>query len=218
MSQRLIPGVGWVDATRSASGLVPGRGYVLEDGSTTVTVALSGPTKGQCNTASTNFTVTISGAIGGNIVITPTAVAGCTFTPTSLTLSSGTPSGTFTVTPTTAGVKSIAVTNDGGWTNPNAINYTAYRVLSVTLNDRSGAVKSSLTGLRWAFFDQATPDLFLTPVSKGSTGTTDGSGVFYQEISATSLGAGGVGWLIISDSDGTANVASNAVSCPVTVT
>jgi hypothetical protein len=87
---------------------------------------------------------------------------------------------TLTVLPPVATTVSLLITTDG--TTPAA----------------------SLTGLKWAFYDQATPDLFTTaPVARGSTGTTNGAGVFVASITGTVLRQGQIGYLIVTNSDGT---------------
>lgn len=86
----------------------------------------------------------------------------------------------------------------------NAI-FNAYYAKHVTLTlvDSSGSPRANLSGLKWAFFDQVTPDLFVAPVDKGNNGSTDGSGVLSLALTNTSLAVGGVGWLVITNSDGT---------------
>ena len=93
---------------------------------TSIAVTLSGPSSGIFNIASTNFTVGANGPIGANIVVTPSSGSGGgTFTPTTVTLTTGAPTATFTYTPTTTGAKTISVTNNQGLTNPASIAYTA---------------------------------------------------------------------------------------------
>lgn len=87
-------------------------------------IAVSGPTTGTVGVASSSFTVSANGAITGTVVITP-AATGCTFTPATVNISSGTPTATFACTAAAAGAKSITVTNNGGLTNPTALTYTA---------------------------------------------------------------------------------------------
>jgi hypothetical protein len=90
-------------------------------------VSLTAPATpaGLVNKASANFTVALTpgGGTNAGVVVTPTPVAGCVFTPTTVTLSTGTPSATFTVTPSTAGVKTIAITNGGALSNPSSVTY-----------------------------------------------------------------------------------------------
>lgn len=94
-------------------------------------VTLTGPTGGVVNAASTAFTVGTNGTRSGSVTVTPTPVTGVTFSPTSVTLAAGTGTATFTATPTTTGAKSIAVTNDGGLSNPAAITYTVTAAATV---------------------------------------------------------------------------------------
>lgn len=93
------------------------------------------------------------------------------------------------------------------------------RTVSLTLTTDGSTPAASLTGLKWAFFDEVTPDDFAAPVSQGSVETTDGSGVLSLSVN-TSLGSGATGWLIVTDSDGTTtqSPAHKAFSGPVTVT
>lgn len=87
-------------------------------------VTLTGPTSGIVNNASSAFTVGTNAARTAAVVVTPTAVTGVTFNPTSVTLPIGSATATFTATPSTTGTKTIAVTNDSGLTNPASITYT----------------------------------------------------------------------------------------------
>ncbi len=91
-------------------------------------VSLSGPTSGTVGQASTNFTVALipNGGTDSGVTVTPNDGGnGGTFAPTTVTLSTGTPSATFKYTPAVTGVIPINVTNNGGLTNPSGINYTS---------------------------------------------------------------------------------------------
>lgn len=89
-------------------------------------ITLSGPSSGQVAGASSNFTVGANGTITGSIVVTPSAGGGGgTFSPTSVTISAGSPTATFTYTPASSGAKTISVTNNGGLANPSSLTYTA---------------------------------------------------------------------------------------------
>ena len=85
---------------------------------------LSGPSGGQVNAASTNFTVTPNGPYTGTI--TPASTGTGTFSPTSLTWSETSAPQTFTYTPTsTAGSPhTISTTSSPGLSNPSGIAYT----------------------------------------------------------------------------------------------
>lgn len=96
------------------------------DAPTTTTLTLSGPTSGVVNVTSTDFTVSVSGPVGADIVVTPSSGSGGgTFSPTAVTLTPGAPTATFTYRPTTTGAKAIGVTNNQGLTNPASIAFTA---------------------------------------------------------------------------------------------
>jgi lysophospholipase L1-like esterase len=89
-------------------------------------VTLTGPTSGTVGVASSAFTVGANGTITGTVVLTPSdGGAGGTFAPTSVSISSGTPTATFTYTASSAGGKTISVANDGALSNPSSITYTA---------------------------------------------------------------------------------------------
>lgn len=84
----------------------------------------------------------------------------------------------------------------------NVVSPLTSRTVTVTLVNESGSAQASLSSLKWAWFDQVTPDLALAPTCSGTTETTNGSGVLTIPIQ-TSLGTGDVGWLIVTNSDGT---------------
>ncbi len=87
---------------------------------------LSGPSSGTTGVASTNFTVGANGTITGTVTVTPSDAAdGGTFTPTSVAISSGTPTATFTYTPASTGVKTISISDDGGLTDATSLSYTS---------------------------------------------------------------------------------------------
>lgn len=75
--------------------------------------------------------------------------------------------------------------------------------VTLTLENGAGAPAASLSSLKWAFFDQATPDSFAAPVAKGAAESTDGSGVLVVDITGTDLDAGANGYLIVTNTDGT---------------
>jgi hypothetical protein len=102
---------------------------------------LSGPTSGATGAASSSFTVGANGPITGTVVVTPNdASAGGTFTPTTVSISSASPTATFTYTPATAGAKTIATTNNGGLTNPASITYTASAAGGATVAPNNAAI------------------------------------------------------------------------------
>lgn len=100
----------------------------------------------------------------------------------------------------------------GGTVNQPAEPIYAYAVsefaatattVTVTLTTDGSTPAASLTGLRWAFFDQALPNSMAAPVAKGTGASTNGSGVFSVSITGTALLVGATGWLVVTNSDGT---------------
>lgn len=86
------------------------------------TFSVTGPSSGNVNSASTNFTVTPDNLYTGTITLTPSG--GGLSTPIVLTFTDATPQ-TFTITPTTGGTVTLTPSNNGGLTNPTALTYTA---------------------------------------------------------------------------------------------
>lgn len=89
--------------------------------------------------------------------------------------------------------------------------------VSVPLVSAANVPSASLTGLKWAYWDQATPDLFVAPIVKGVTESTDASGLLVLDITGSDLTAGSVGWVTVTNSDGTTtqSPAHKAFSGPV---
>jgi hypothetical protein len=94
----------------------------------------------------------------------------------------------------------------------------ATKTVTVNLVNTSGSAQSGLSSLKWAFWDEVTPNLMLHPTDQGSAETTDGSGVLAITVHTT-LSAGGIGWLVVTNSDGTTtqSPAHKAFSGPVAV-
>ncbi len=90
---------------------------------------------------------------------------------------------------------------------------------TVTLTSDGTTPRASLTGLKWAWFDQVTPNLFVAPTDKGAAATTNASGVMTVTLTNTAKTAGQVGWLVVTDSDGTVaqSPSAKAFAGPVTV-
>lgn len=93
------------------------------------------------------------------------------------------------------------------------------RQVVLTLTSDGATPVPGLSSLRWAFFDQTNPGSFTAPSAKGTAETTDGAGSLVIDISGTTLAAGAVGWLVITDSDGstTQTPSARAFSGPVLV-
>jgi hypothetical protein len=87
------------------------------------TYAFTGPTSGNVNSVSANFTVTPDNLYTGTI--TPSdGGAGGTFTPTILTFSGSSAAQIFTYTPSTSGTKTISVSSNPILTDPANLTYT----------------------------------------------------------------------------------------------
>lgn len=78
------------------------------------TATLSGPNSGLCSVVSGVFTVTLDqpAGVGGVTVTVTDSVGGDTITATPFTIAAGHQTGTFTITPTTCGHRSISITTD----------------------------------------------------------------------------------------------------------
>ena len=146
--------------------------------------------------ASSPFSVSAAGIASTNAFGVPTVTRAQTFA----VAPSGVPSGTAFGSPT--------------------LTFTDTTLtVTLTLTTDGSTPAASLTGLKWAFFDQATPDLFTAPSAKGAIETTNGSGVIVIPVPGTTLTPGQVGWLTVTDSNGTTtqSPAHKAFSGPVTV-
>lgn len=137
------------DAANNNSTVVTSASFTMQTAATAVT--LSGPSAGTVSTPSTNFTVGANGAITGTVTVTPNdGGQGGTFNPTSVNISSGTPTATFTYTAATVGAKTISVTNNGSLSNPSNITYTASATnnppsFSGTIPTQSGTIGVAFT-------------------------------------------------------------------------
>lgn len=142
-------------------------------------------------------------------------------------LSLNTSTGEITGTPTTAGSFSAVVRATDTATNTANTGTISWTILaamattaSVTLTTDGTTPAASLTGLKWAYWDVLTPDLMTTaPLVKGSAETTDGSGVLTVTITGTTKRVGEVGYLLVTNSDGTTTqgAALRAFAAPVAV-
>jgi hypothetical protein len=89
--------------------------------------SLVGPERaaGPVGVDSAPFTVTLMppGSTHAGLMIVPQSDGGGTFTPTQMTLTTALPTATFVYTPTTAGTKTITITNNGGFADPAGFTY-----------------------------------------------------------------------------------------------
>jgi hypothetical protein len=115
---------------------------------TAYTVTAPATPRGKVTVASGNFTVTLgTGDPGGTVVFTPAASpANGAFTPTTLSLTNATRSGTFTFTPAVPGVYAISVANNGSITPPADVAYTG-----LSAPDDAHTVIKNTSGKRMTF-------------------------------------------------------------------
>jgi hypothetical protein len=140
---------GYVGLFRTGAGVVGTAvdDFILDDGtavSAATAVTLSGPTTGTVSVASSPFTIGANGTITGTVTVTPNdGGAGGTFNPTSVQITSASPTAQVTYTAGSTGARSIGVTNDGGLTNPTAITYTAAATGDTTPPTMNGTLTTS---------------------------------------------------------------------------
>ena len=167
-------------------------------------ITLSGPSSGTVGVASSNFTAGANGTITGTVTVTPSDGGdGGTFAPTSVAISSGTPTATFTYTAASAGspTATITVTNNGSLTNPAGIAYTATAPaatsLVVTVPDAAG-----LSGFSAAVLSTSTPTTGSTVIKTATSITFNGSGQATIDITGLGLAVGARRWVTLTNSNG----------------
>jgi hypothetical protein len=89
---------------------------------------LAGPVSGLQNNASAPFTVSANGALDSALVVRPTSTGSGTFTPSTVTLTAGTPTATFVYTPSRAGAAQIGLTSDAGLSAPKPLPFESRAV------------------------------------------------------------------------------------------
>lgn len=140
-------------------------------------ITLTGPSGGQVGVASAAFTVGANGAISGSHTVTPSdGGAGGSFSPANVTISAGTPTATFTYTPSTVGARTISAADADGYTAPSSLTYTATStagtLTSSALKNNTGTL---LTGVAFeAFVNNPTTGAL---VVKKTGLTSSGAGV-----------------------------------------
>lgn len=177
---------------------------ISASGGSATSVTLAGPSSGTVGVASSNFTVGANGTISGSVVVTPSdSSGGGSFSPSTVTISAASPTGTFTYTAGSAGTKSISVTNNGGISNPSALSYVASEVgsYSATFGPAyfsTGSGPQVSKAATWTVFMAAEPGSLTTTTGIDQSGTSDSTGVW----TATGLPQAGAGIVIAKDEDG----------------
>lgn len=225
---------------------IPSDTFTPVTGPTSYT--LTGPSAGRPSVASTNFTVTLNSAATSTVTITPSdSSGGGTFTPTSVSITTGNTAGTFTYTAGSTGAKAISTTNGSSLTNPSSLTFTAYSLavspgsqsvansvaasLTATLTP-SGALSATTTAgtLSTSAPTSGTPFTITTPSSGSGTatvtvtgpgGTSQTATVAYAPAAATALTLTGPSAVPVGSASSTFTIAANgslASSVTVTVT
>lgn len=141
-------------------------------------VTATGPSTGAVSVASTNFSIGVTpvgGTITGTVIVTPSdGGGGGSFTPSTVNLTTASPTATLTYTPTSTGVKTISFTNNGGLTNPGNITYTVTggAATAVTMTGpSSGPVSLASSNFTVGANGTITGTIIVTPSSGGGGGT-----------------------------------------------
>ena len=114
---------------------------------------------------------------------------------------------------------SAPLKDNSGLTLPleNAGGISILKTATVTLVNESGSAQTGLSSLKWAWFDEVTPDLFNAPTDQGAAESTDGSGVLTASLLNSTKPRGQIGWLIVTNSDGTVSATHRSFAGPVAV-
>lgn len=102
-----------------------------------------------------------------------------------------------------------------------AIEYYNMRKAEIPLVSTANSPQANKRNIKYAFFDQTTPDLFAAPVDKGGTygfgAVTGADGVLTIPLPNTTKTAGQTGSVVVSDSDGNTATVHKAFCGPVVV-
>ena len=185
------------DAAGNRSTVSSTSSFVVTAAAAATATTLTGPSTGTVSVASTNFTVGANGTITGTVVVTPSdSGGGGTFSPTTVSISSGSPTGTFIYTPGSAGAKTISTTNNGSLTNPTALTYTAssstVTFTSEILRDEFGLVLASLAMSYYRLYNVSTGALV---VSKTGLSTDSLGKVSFSDAALTAATSYKSDWL-----------------------
>jgi hypothetical protein len=133
----------------------------------------TGPSSGNANSASANFTVTPNNPFTGIITVTPMGTGSVGLSPKVLTFSNSATAQTFTIVPTVSGSITLVPTNGGTLANPASLNYTVNAVVPnapTSVVATAGDARASVT--------------FVAPTNNGGSNITG--------YTVTSIPAGGI--------------------------
>lgn len=136
------------------------------------------PSSGTTGYATSAFNVGVNGTLSGNVVVTPSdGGAGGTFSPTYVTLNSGTPTGAFTYTPASAGNKTISLSNNSGLSNPSGT--------TISVSSSSGTIAVDDANITWSPANWDTLNIGDYGVSVKSKQTTACGAYFKFSVTGT---------------------------------
>ncbi len=133
----------------------------------------TGPTSGNVNSASSNYTVTPNNLYTGTITITPSGTGSAGLSTKVLTFANSSAAQTFTITPIVSGSITLTPTNNGTLTNPANLSYTVNAVVPnapTSIVATSGDASASVT--------------FVAPTNTGGSAITG--------YTVTSIPSGGI--------------------------
>lgn len=162
------------------------------------------------STASFSFTVAGSGSLtvqakkNGTDVGSPFAVtAGVSANYTTPTLLIGDNGASYTF---------VATGDTAPTATSNAATLTVLQPIATTFSFTLNG-GNSLTGLKYAVFDQVTPDLWAAAIKKAANGSSNGSGVVTIDVTGlTARRIGELGSAVVTNSDGTATGGAQAAT------
>lgn len=157
---------------------------------------------------SSEFRVGLNGTFQGTVTVSISdGGASGALNPSVINIIDGASAG-FVYTPSVAGSPSLTLTNTAGLGNPPPAALTvsqpsvpATRSIALPLTTDGTTPVAGMTGLKYAWFDQVTPDAFTAPLLKGNNGVIS-EGVFNLELAGTTLAADQTGCLLLTTSNG----------------
>jgi hypothetical protein len=169
--------------------------------------------------------------ITGTLVVTPNDNGGGgSFAPAAVNLTTGSPTATFTYTPTSTGAKTIRATNNGSLTNPANLTYTASAAAATALTltgPSTGVAGSPSSAFTVGANGVITGTITVTPTAAGCTFTPTTVNISAGSPTATftcTAAAAGAKSITLANNGGLSNpsvfayTASPALATSVTVT
>lgn len=181
------------------------------------TFTFTGPSSGNVNSTSANFTVTPNSLFSGTITVTPTGNGSAGLSAKVLTFSNSSAAQTFTINPTVAGSIILTPSNSGTLTNPVNLTYTANAVIPAaptSIVATSGDASASVTFVAPTNNGgSAITGYTVTSIPTGGTDTNAGSTSLTHTITGLTNGTSYMFTVNATNSAGTSvvSVVSNSV-------